>query len=130
MSGISRITALEIFSQPDDLEFVIFEKGGLFGFLITRGPGHNFKLIISTSPYAADLAQAIRGVDTTLEHVCSYATAEVGNSGSLVAAFMNPDNRPVDDANGLSALYRERIIADLTSKRTASTYTYKKGGGA
>ena len=45
---VSRVTVLEIYSNPADLEFTIGSSEGKWGVLISRGQGHKFKPLLST----------------------------------------------------------------------------------
>jgi hypothetical protein len=125
MSGISRITALEIFTQPDDLEFRVDQDGDKWAFAITRGSGHNFKLLITAQPVCESSKEAVQAIADLLESICSGMTAELSTPSTMAAQFVNPNDRPLDDANMLSGEIRERIVSDLTAIGVASTYTYK-----
>ncbi len=49
--GLTLVTALEIFTHPDDLHIIVTqERGGKrgWGMGICRGPGHDFKVMLST----------------------------------------------------------------------------------
>ena len=123
--GVSMITGLEIYTQPDDLQFVVGEserEKGKYGILISRGPGHRFKILIST-PCAFDSREAAVGaVLDLLAAVCEAAKKELGNPSSFIAAIVNPNGRPVEDANVLTQERIEKIVEDLRAGRVANTY--------
>lgn len=125
MAGITRLTALEIFTQPDDLEFRVGQDGDKWAFAITRGPGHSFKLLLTADPVFDSSDAAISAIGDVLETICTNMTSELSAPSSLPAQVVNPDNQPLDDANALSGEYRERIIRDLTANGVASTCEYK-----
>ncbi len=124
MAGISKLTALEIFSQPRDLHFVVSEQNGKWAFVISRGPRHNFKPLLSTTPFADSKAIAVQEIANILQGICQAMTQEIANPDSLIAAVTNSNNRPADDATSLSGSDRERIIEDLTVASVAKTYEY------
>lgn len=121
--SISLITAIEIYSNPYDLEFLVGkEKGGTkFAIAITRGPGHNYKLLLTTEPYTENQAEVIGRIREILERVRSVAENELNNPESIAASFLNPDGEEINQANVLNADLIERIIAKLEQDRVAST---------
>lgn len=130
MSGISLFSALEIFTQPDDLQFSIGEQAGKWGLAITRGPGHDYKLIITSQPVLESREAAANAIKTLLTDICTAATSELNKPKSMLAALANPDGLPIDDAHMLSGEYRERIFNDLMEHGVAQTFAYKKSKSA
>lgn len=126
MSGIQRFTALEIFTNPDDLELSIFGNKSGWGLMITRGPDHRFKILITQNPVFPNSAQAIQAISNILRSICTSMTQELNNSESFIAKVFNSGGLSIDDANVLSGEYRERICRDLASYHVARTYTYKQ----
>ena len=122
MSGISRATALEIFTQPDDLEFSIGCKDDKWAIMVTRGPGHNFKLLITTEPVFESKDAAIKVVEELLDGICQGYESELTDPSSLAAQFVNPEDRSLENANVLTAERREWIIQELKANDTAGTY--------
>lgn len=61
MSGISMMTALEIVTNPKDLQILLTQDkvNGKYAIVIYRGPGHNFKLLISSIPYFEKIDSAL-----------------------------------------------------------------------
>ena len=125
MSGISRISALEIFTRPDDLYVSVGGEGRAFSFLIGRGPGHNHKVIVSTDPAFESKGTAIEYVRQFLIGICDIMKKEVTNSDNLVAKISNPGNLPESEMDHiLTPAIIDRIITDLKEKNHAETHTY------
>jgi hypothetical protein len=94
------ISLLEIYTQPDDLQINVAElTNGASGwaFLIARGPGHNFKPIVSniedtveTKEQAVDLCMRLldnicSGCRTTLLDPTNFLHGLVTNGDGIVA---------------------------------------------
>ena len=125
MAGITRLTALEIFTQPDDLEFRVGQDGDKWRSQLLAGQDTVSSFCLKADPVFDSSDAAISAIGDVLEIICTKMTAELSVPSSLAAQVVNPDNRPIDDANALSGDYRERIISDLTDNGVASTYIYK-----
>jgi hypothetical protein len=122
MAGVTRATALEIFTQPNDLEFSIGQKGGRWGIIITRGPGHRFKWLLSTKPVFESPKAATNVVHDVLESICQWATKELCDPATLAAQIINPEDQSLETAGVLTLEDREWIIRELEQHRVASTY--------
>ncbi|MCH8748153.1 hypothetical protein IH781_00220 [Patescibacteria group bacterium] len=122
MAGISRVTALEIFTQPKDLHFSVGEDGGTWGFAITRGPGHSFKPLLTAQPVFDDMDQAVKDVGDILAAICETCRAELDDKTSLSAQVLNPDNRSLEEATVLTAELIEWILQELRANRKVGTY--------
>ena len=124
MSGISRLEALEIFSNPTDLEIIITEdkKSKKYGIAFCRGPGHNFKLMLSADPYTEEFKDVINAARTILEGIYQAMTEELKNPESLIVQFLNPENNQLDESKSLNPELIDRIIKELKEHRIASTY--------
>lgn len=124
MAGISRATALEIFTNPTDLEFTISqEEGGRkFAVGIYRGPGHNYKPMLTSEPFAKTLDEAVETVKVILEAIVKTETEGLNDQRSLVTQILNPDNRPVDQSKVLNAELIARIVDELRLHKKASTW--------
>lgn len=123
--GVSLASALEIFSQPDDLHFQAAQIGEKWAFAISRGPGHNYKLLLSTEPVFDTIEATVRMVGKVLGNICTAVTSELNDPSSFAAQMLNGEGIPLDDAHALSGAYRERIIRDLLENHVADTSTYK-----
>ena len=127
MSGISRLTALEIFTNPSDLEIVIGQekKSGKYAIAIMRGPGHNFKMMLDTEPFTEKFEDALEAVRNTLETVQQAMTKELEDPENLVTQFLNPDNQALDQSKALNPDLINRIMEELRKHKIASTYKMK-----
>ncbi len=123
MAAFRLITALEIYSNPHDLEFSIFlGPDGKYGLLITRGPGHNFKRMISSTPFADTPEKAIEIVENILKISRKAIISEFEDSGSFLVRTFHPDLQTVDESKVLSEKLIEQILGDLRQHQVASTY--------
>ncbi len=52
--GLSVRTVLEIYNNPDDLAFSLWERGGMWGFAICRGKEGRYKLLITSQAIATN----------------------------------------------------------------------------
>ncbi|HLC49701.1 MAG TPA: hypothetical protein VJI96_04945 [Candidatus Andersenbacteria bacterium] len=124
MPGITRGTALEIFTNPNDLEFTVGERTGKWAILITRGPGHNFKMLLSSEPVLPSKAEAITGISNLLKTILHICGNEMTNPATLAAQMLNPDNKSLEEAAVLTPAMQTRIIEELQQKNTSSTYSW------
>ncbi len=71
MAGVSRLSAYEIAGNPDDIVCGAFKDKdtGKYGGTISRGPGHNYKLIISTNPGYDTQEEAVAGMRDLVEGI-------------------------------------------------------------
>jgi len=82
MTGITMGTALEIFTNPRDLQVTIAQElngGGKFGFGIFRGPGHGFKPLLTSAFFAEALEEAVQAVRGVLETTVQVVMKEFGD---------------------------------------------------
>jgi hypothetical protein len=123
-TGISRLTAHEIFSNPFDLEFTLWkdETGGeKFAFAVFRGEEHRYRTIVSTDPFAEDPEAALAALKGLLEPVLTVCEKELEDPGSMLSQFVNPKGRPPRELEVLNSALIDRILADLRENRCAST---------
>ena len=122
--GLSMITALEIFTNPGDLEITIGQEkeGAKFAVGIFRGPGHNFKPILTSQPFAESEEEAIKAVGEILRTVHGTITKEFENWASLASQYLNPDGQEIDQSKILNQDLIARILDELRQHRVASTY--------
>jgi hypothetical protein len=123
--GITMITALEIFTNPSDLEIsIIQEKDGdrKFAICISRGPGHDFKLLLTSQPFAKTCEDAVKVVRETLEAVSQVATNELENKENFVSHVINPGGEQIDKSCVLNPVLINRIIDELRLNQITSTY--------
>ncbi len=122
--GISALTGLEIFTQPDDLEFSVpkAKVGGKFGILITRGPGHNFKLLVSGDPILDTREAAIEIIKGGLQDILIKSEQTLTNPSDFLRGLINPENLPLAQMNVLTQERIDWIIKELAAHGIASTY--------
>ena len=121
---IDKITALEIFSNPRDLEIFVGKDrdSGKFAVCIFRGPGHDFKPLITSKPFAETLESVITKTEEILEIILQISTDEFCNKESLIARILNPDGQDTDQFDVLDHDLIVRIIEELRQHQVASTY--------
>lgn len=122
--GVSMITALEIFTNPSDLEITIGQekKGAKFSIGIYCGPGHNFKSMLTSQPFAEKLEDAVNAVDEILQFVYEVIMKQFKDSGSFASQYLNPDGNSIDQSKVLNQDLIARILEELRVHRKASTY--------
>lgn len=119
MGGISMITALEIFSNPQDLAFSVSTDGlGIF-----RGPGHRGKPLITGRVNFKSTKEAAEEVGKILKAIIPIGRKELGNPQSLAGAIFNPEGRSLDNAEVLTEEMVDKIVAKLAEHGEA--YSYK-----
>lgn len=121
--GISIITALEIFTNPGDLEITIGQEneGSKFAFGIFRGPGHNFKPMLTSQPFAETQEDAIKTVEGILQTVHEAIAKEFKDSGSPASQYLNPDGQEIDQSKVLNQELITRILEELRAHGKEST---------
>lgn len=124
MSGITVVTALEINNHPEDLYIQIGQEteAGMYAFSLSRGRGHNYKLLISTSPFAETIEQVVEEVKKLLSGIHLWATKELENKESLASQICNPGGMPVDISKTLNPDLIQRILSELQKNQVADTY--------
>lgn len=124
--GISMYTALVIFTNPFDLHITVGQpaEGAKFAFGIFRGPGHCFMRMLTSTPFAETLEDAIRAVKEILEAVCKAATTSLTDPECLMAWLLNPEGAEIDPSKVLNPELIERIIQDLRRHQVANTFGY------
>jgi len=123
-SGISMFTAMEIFTNPHDLEITVAKEGrsGKFAFAISRGPGHRFKRMLSSRPFAETLENVVFWTKVVLEGIRQTVIKEFEDNGSLLSQHLNPDGQTIDQSKVLNPDLINRIVNELRKHQTASTY--------
>jgi len=122
--GISMITALEIFTNPGDLEIIIGQEKeeAKFTIGIFRGPGHNFKPMLTSQPFAETQEDAVEAIKGTLESIREALTKDFADRKSLPSQYLNPDGLEIDLSKVLNPELIARILEELRQHRVASTY--------
>jgi len=121
--GLTMMTALEIFTNPDDLEITIVQEknGGKFAISIFRGIKHRYKPMLTSQPFAKTQKEAIKAIGEILQAVHNVSTREFENSESLVFQFLNPDSKEIDQSKILNQNLIERILEELRKNAKVST---------
>lgn len=129
------ITAIEIFTNPYDLEFRIGPSPGKkheYFLVVSRGPEHNFKLMLDGSgPPKKEMVELVeRILRITLEKGAEiFSEMPRTEADQLVAAIVNPVRVPLNDPRVMNILTEkmvELIIKELMEKEVCSTYTWLK----
>lgn len=119
------MTALEIFTQTNDLQIIVAEdeKTEKFMFLISRGPKHRFKPLISTKFAMVSREAAVSTVMMVLRAVCEVAEKEMQNTSSFPAAIINPEGLTKDEMqNVLTDKHLTQIEEKLQTEDTVNTF--------
>ncbi len=126
MGQLSLLTALEIFTNPGDLEIKIGRdlSSGKFSLGIFRGPGHNFKAMVTWDPFAETSQVAIEAVEEILTISRREITKQFRDKKSLPSEFLNPSGKKIDQTKVLSPEVIAWILAELRQKQVASTYEH------
>jgi len=124
MSGISRLIALEIFTNPSDLEIIIGQEksSGKYAIAIMRGPGHNFKMMLDSEPFAENFEDALKTAREILEIIQQAITKELKDPENLVIQILNLDKQAIDQSKVLNPDLINRIVDELRKHKIASTY--------
>ena|SRR3989344_5545205 len=125
--GITRLTAIEIFTNPNDLRFSVVRekgrgKGGKYAIFITRGPGHNLKSLLSSQPFAETVDEAVRDIGEILEFIRQSATKDLERPDGGLAQFLNPGGQPIDQSRVLNEGLIARILVELRAHQFADTH--------
>ncbi len=122
--GLSMLTALEIFTNPGDLEVTIGQEDGKgkFAVGVFRGPGHNFKPMLTSQPFAETQEEAIKSVEEILQTVHEAMTKEFKDSRSIPSRVLKPEGVEIDQSKVLTPELISRILEELRQHRKASTY--------
>lgn len=119
--GISALTALEIFSNPRDLHVAVGETDGKFAFMISRGPGHDFKPILSSRPFAENVPAVIGSIKEILESVCNYCRGALSDPGNTITRMLNPGGRPIDEVSVLTQSIIDWMVGEIALKNEVCT---------
>ena len=128
MAGITMSTALEVFTNPYDLFISIGQEkdGGKYVFVIMRGPGHDFKPLISTTPFFGSAEDAVKALELNLNLMSMAArTAFANKKGDMEILLLLADHGlsgGIDESNVLNPDLIKRIGVELRERRVAKTY--------
>ncbi len=122
MPGITMLTALEIFSNPRDLVVSTGRVEGKYAIAISRGPGHNFKILIDSQPFAETPEAATKAIHEILGSIREAATKQLGDRESIPSQYLNPSGRRLHQSKVLDADLIDWILNELREGRVARTY--------
>ena len=107
---MTTLTGLEIFGNPKDLAFSVKKPKGdnKYGLAITRGPGHNFKLLLS-------------GEDIPSKEVALDLVKQVLEASRKVGLEALPSFGG-EESKCLTKEQQQKILSDL--KKTGESATY------
>ncbi|MBP9771890.1 MAG: hypothetical protein KBD16_03130 [Candidatus Pacebacteria bacterium] len=122
--GVSLVTLLEIFTNPRDLEVVLEQdqKTKEFAVGFFRGPGHNFKPLISTEPGFPTREAAIGTVKRILEAAIQHGGVTLHDPTILLRDEFNPDPHEPERRHFLSSAAVEAIVEKLKLQDEVVTY--------
>jgi len=119
--GISRLTVLEIFTNPGDLHIVVSQIDQKWGFLICRSEGRRFKVLIETIGFGEKMEDAIEEVKKTLEAIYEAAAKGLEDAASPLAQQLNSDGEKIDPSKVLNSELILRILDELQQRQVANT---------
>ena len=124
MSGITMSTMLEINGNPEDLYIEIGKTtiNGTYAFTISRGPGHSFKPLISTTPVFKTSDDAVKEISDLLHMVHTKAITQLAKKNDLLTSIVNPNDAPVDISKTLNSERIKKILDDLRLHHFSATY--------
>jgi len=88
--GISRLTALEIYSNQDDIVCECWEKNdeGLFVGVIRRGPGHNGKVLLDGGLDVGSEEEAVSCMESLRDSIIKAMGEELANEKSQTSKLL------------------------------------------
>jgi len=122
---VTLLTAFEIYTNPDDLFISIGGPSGeknKFSVIISRGPGHNYKPLLTAPEAFKDKKEAMQSTENILRFVIEICGKELQKSGSPAAEILNPENRPIEEAYALNKEHIKEILKNLESSDKAETF--------
>lgn len=119
------ITALEICTNPLDLHITITQEKpeAKFAIGIYRGPGHNFKPMITSTPFARTAEEALNSIQNVLETAKEAMMKEFADRKSIPSRYLNPATQEIDPSRVLTSELITQILDELRKNLVANTYT-------
>lgn len=111
-------TAIEIFSNPYDLEISIIHdrNSGQFAICINRGPNNNYKPLFTPEPFTKSLNIAVNEVKLTLETIYTFIKFDLENVSSDSTLCLNPNGLGIDWSKVMSLNLINQITCELGKK--------------
>jgi len=116
------LTALEIFTNPWDLLVLVGKDGGKWGFTISRGPGHNYKLLVDSNGFAETEAAAIEELKGKLEAVSADCTKAFEDQANALSKYILPEQQTLDQSKVLNSELIAQVVGKLQSSGLVKTY--------
>lgn len=122
--GVSMLVAMEVFTQPNDLMITITDPDDeeKIAFVISRGPGHRFKMLLSTVPIFESREAAIKAVESILHGICESSREAFMDPKSTWGDMFNPGQKPIDESAVLNEERLAKIMEDLQAGNSAITF--------
>ncbi len=119
------LTALEIFSNPDDLVISVKKPSetGSYRVAILRGERHHYKPLLTGDSGSKDFERVLSHVELTLTTAAEASRKHLENGGPT-AEIINPEADPIDDACVLTGERIAWIMTELREKGECSTATF------
>ena len=123
---MTMLEALEIFSNPMDLHIFITlgKNSDKYSIGIFRGPGHDFKPMITSNPFTKKPECAINIVREILEMALNVCTKRLEDPKDVLSKIVNPGGEKFDQSKVLTTKLIERILKDLEKRKVANTFEY------
>lgn len=121
--GLSLSTAMEICNHPHDLCVAVGGPGsnGKYSVEIGRGPGHNYKLLLSAYDCFETREKVVESIKDILTTCVEAGSKEMQNPDSLVAQICNPQGLKPEEADILSQARIDKIIELLGTQDQVDT---------
>lgn len=125
-SKLSPNTAREINNNPADLKILILQKEGSsrYIFTISRGPGDNYELLVSSHLPVETISEGVQEVKELLLDIQQLFSKEKGliNQESLITQISNLKDEVRQMSRTLSASLINSISEELHKNQVAVTY--------
>jgi len=113
--------ALEVFTNPNDIIIYISEKDGRYLYVISRGLGGNYKVLLSSEWDFGTSAGVIQVVEGILKRFCQIATEVLADQDNPLYRTFNPENKSVTEMDVFSNYLIEKIILALKNFSEVNT---------
>lgn len=121
------LTCLEVHNHPKDLYFRVGRSASnpeKWAMELTRGPGHGFKLLISSEPAFTSQENVVNSIRELLLSIQKIAVEELSKPESLFTKICGNISDVKDPNDVLNPALIDRICADLSRQEYAQTWTY------
>ncbi len=120
---MTRLTALEIITNPRDIHIIVGEKDSKFGFAIMRGPGHGYKLLLDTDGHPFETKQtAIECISSLLKAAWDDTSKQLVDPKSPTGSIVNADQLSLTEMCLLNPGCFSKITESLTATGVVNTW--------